>query len=349
MWQSLKVVELASVLAGPLVGSFFAELGADVIKVENKRSNGDVTRNWKLKEENPGQSISAYYASANYGKKTCFLDLKDPKDYEVLIPMLQSADIVIQNFKTGDDVKLRLSPDILHDINPKLIIAKISGFGETSTRPAFDVVLQAESGFMSMNGNPSSGPVKMPVALIDVLAAHHLKEAILIALLERERTGNGKFVHVSLYDAALASLVNQANNWLMASQIPQAMGTQHPNIAPYGDMFTTQDGKQIVLAVGSDKQFSMLAQALGLDSRLSDKFSNNQNRVKNRTELNTILGEKISQLTCENLSTTFLDKNVPYGEIKDLEAVFALTQSKKMVLRSKIEGVECTSLRQVLQ
>lgn len=349
MWQSLKVVELASVLAGPLVGSFFAELGAEVLKIENKHTNGDVTRNWKLKEENPNDSISSYYASANYGKETRFLDLKDAHDYQQVIPLLRKADIVIQNFKTGDDIKLKLSAKELHAINPKLIIAKLSGFGQENTRPAFDVVLQAETGFMSMNGTKDSGPVKMPVALIDVLAAHHLKEAILIALLERERSGKGKLVHVSLYDAALASLVNQANNWLMVGQVPQAIGSQHPNIAPYGDMFSTKDGRQIVLAVGSDQQFAVLAEVLGLSSEILERFSKNNERVKNRAELIDILHGKISQIPCGKLSDIFLEKNVPFGEIKDLKAVFSEDQAKKMILKSTINGVKCTSLKQVLQ
>lgn len=349
MWQSLKVVELASVLAGPLVGSFFAELGAEVIKIENKRTKGDVTRNWKLKQEDAEQAVSAYYASANYGKTTHFLDLQDSDDYQQLIPLIQAADIVVQNFKTGDDVKLKLSPDELHAINPRLIVAKISGFGEDSKRPAFDVVLQAETGFMSMNGTPDSGPVKMPVALIDVLAAHHLKEAILIALLEREQTGTGKLVHVSLYEAALASLVNQANNWLMVGQVPQAIGTQHPNIAPYGDLFTTQDGKQLVLAIGSDKQFAVLAEILGLGKETQQQFSKNSDRVKNRKELIALLNEKISQQACGKLSEIFLEKKVPFGEVKDLKTVFSDEKAKKMILKSSIDGVKCTSLRQVLQ
>ena len=310
MWQSLKVVELASVLAGPLVGTFFSELGAQVLKIENKTSGGDVTRTWRVPNEDAKKTISAYYAAANYRKKSIFLDLKNGDDYEQAMKLIASADIVIQNFKKGDAEKLGLEAKSLREKYPNLIVACITGFGEEDDRMAFDVVLQAETGFMAMNGSAESGPIKMPVALIDVLAAHHLKEAILIALLERSHTRKGKIVHVSLYDAALASLANQASAYLMEGHIPKPMGTLHPSIAPYGDMFETLDGKLFVLAVGSDKQFRLLCNILNIREEELIHFSNNPLRIQNRTALQNMLADRCKQFLANDLEKVFLQNKI---------------------------------------
>lgn len=348
MWQNLKVIELASVLAGPLVGSFFAELGAEVIKIENKTTGGDITRQWKLPSESKSASISAYYASANYGKKSVFIDFKSASGYKQTLDYIKSADIVIQNFKEGDAKKLKLENELLQKLNPGLIIASISGFGPNNTRPAFDVVLQAETGFMYMNGNPTSGPIKMPVALIDVLAAHHLKEAILIALVEKHVTGKGKIVHVSLYDAAIASLANQASNWLMEGHIPEPMGTAHPNIAPYGDMYTTKDNKQLVLAVGNEKQFEILCKQFPNLAVHFEKFKTNALRLKNRAHLNDLIDKEINGINSFQLSKLFLEAGVPFGIIKNLEEVFNSKEAQNMLQESKIETYKAQRVKTLI-
>ncbi len=331
MWKNLKIVELASVLAGPLVGTFFAELGASVVKIENKKTNGDVTRSWKLHSESLENNISAYYASANFGKESLMLDLRTEEDYQHCMALIQEADIVIQNFKPGDAVKLKLDAALLRRLNPSLIVASISGFGEDSQRPAFDVVLQAETGFMFMNGNPESGPIKMPVALIDILAAHHLKEAILIALIEKYKHGEGKTIHVSLYDAALASLANQASNYLMEGHIPQAIGTAHPNIAPYGDMYKTKDDKYLVLAIGNDKQFSRLTEVLQLSDAFYDRYSTNKKRLASRNEMNMEIAKSIAKIKVKDVSKCFLEQKIPFGQVKNLQEVFESPDAKKMI------------------
>lgn len=345
MWQKLKVIELASVLAGPLVGSFFAELGAKVIKVENKKTNGDITRQWKLTSENKENSISAYYAAANYNKESIFLNLTDKTDYEQLVALIKDADIVIQNFKAGDAQKLNLDAESLLKLNKKLIVASINGYGSNNPRPAFDVVLQAETGFMFMNGTKESAPIKMPVALIDILAAHHLKEAILIALVEKSISGKGKIVNVSLFDAAIASLANQASNYLMEQHIPQAIGTQHPNIAPYGDMFLTQDKKHIVLAIGNNKQFDTFCKVLELEN----KFKTNEERLQNRAKLNEEIKNKIALKNADEIMNVFLAKNIPAGLVKNLKEVFADEQTQHLILNEKIEGFNTQKVKTLLQ
>jgi crotonobetainyl-CoA:carnitine CoA-transferase CaiB-like acyl-CoA transferase len=345
MFQNLKVVELASVLAGPLTGTFFAELGATVIKIENKLTQGDVTRTWRLPNESKETPVSAYYSAANYAKESLLLNVKEAADYAVVLDHIQEADIVIANYKPGTAGKLRLSYEDLRQHHPSLIYAELTGFGEDDARPAFDVVLQAESGFMFMNGEPGRPPVKMPVALIDILAAHHLKEAILCALIHKLQTGEGKHIQISLYESALASLANQATNWLMEGHIPQPMGTQHPNIAPYGDMYATQDGKLLVLAVGSDKQFEGLCLVLGVDM---DAFRTNAERLAKRAELNSAIGERIVRQPASYWSGEFERRNIPYGVVKNMAEVFGDTRARKMLLKEEIEGVSTVRVRTAL-
>lgn len=335
--KDLKIVELASVLAGPSVGMFFAELGATVIKIENKKTQGDVTRTWKLPTEN-SQSISAYFASINYGKKHLFLDLTNPHDFQNVMQLIQEADVLITNFKKGDDIKFKLDYQSLKAQHPSLIYGAITGFGSDSDRVAYDLILQAETGFMSMNGTPESGPVKMPVAMIDVLAAHQLKEGILIALLSRKKH-QGAFVSVSLFDAAIASLVNQASNYLMVGHIAQPIGSLHPNIAPYGEIFITKDAAKITFAIGSDKQFKLLMEHLGLEKVLENKaFFNNAARVKNRIELGAIMQEEISKYKSADLLNYCHTHFIPSGEIKDLRKVFESPLAKTQIIESTIEN-----------
>ena len=343
MFQSLKIVELASVLAGPLTGTFFSELGARVIKIENKLSNGDITRAWRLPTESKTTPISAYYSAANYGKESLMLDLTHANDYNEVIHHVKDADIVITNFKSSTARKLKLTYADLKQYNPKLIYAEVTGFGGVDSRPAFDVVLQAETGFMYMNGEPNRNPVKMPVALIDVLAAHHLKEAILVALIHQLKTGEGKHISVSLYESAMASLANQATNWLMEGHIPQPMGTQHPNIAPYGDMYTTMDGKLLVLAIGSEQQFENLCTVLNI---ASDGYETNVQRLSNRDALNKIISACIVQHTLSHWVAKF--ENIPFGIVKNMEAVFQDEQAKALLLRETIEGVETVRVKTAL-
>ncbi len=331
--QNLKVIELASVLAGPSVGQFFAELGAKVIKVENKKTKGDVTRQWKLANEPKDADYSAYYCSVNWNKEVIFADLSDPQDQKHIYELSKDADIIIANFKTGADVKLKMDYETFRQIKPSIIYGKITGFGDTSKRVAFDVVLQAETGFMYMNGTPQSGPVKMPVALMDLLAAHQLKEGILVALLNRTKTGEGAMVSASLFDAAIASLANQASNYLMANHVPQPMGTLHPNIAPYGEMFATKDHKQIVLAIGNDKQFVAMCQVLG-NSELSqdERFVNNLARVANRQILAEVLAPLIQNFERDDLLGKFVQNFVPAGAIRNMQEVFELPRSQELIL-----------------
>jgi crotonobetainyl-CoA:carnitine CoA-transferase CaiB-like acyl-CoA transferase len=339
LFEDLTVLELAGVLAGPAVGNFFAELGADVIKVENKRSGGDVTRQWRQPGET-SKGPSAYFSSVNWNKKSLLLDLGDTDDKQKVDVLIKEADIVITNFKKGDDKKFGLTFDDLKAINPTVIQGHISGFGTQSDRLAYDLILQAETGFMSMNGQPDSLPTKLPLALIDVLAAHQLKEGILCALLKQKEEPNRAFrVDVSLYDSAISSLINQATNWLMNGNVPRRIGSLHPNIGPYGELFTTADNRLITLAIGSDRQFSDLCKILGAEGLgVQPKYQHNEARVENRKELADILKDHIGKLEADPFLEKCQNNFVPAAEIKNLQQVFESGKSQQLLLKEEKEG-----------
>jgi crotonobetainyl-CoA:carnitine CoA-transferase CaiB-like acyl-CoA transferase len=340
LFNGLHVVELASVLAGPSAGMFFSELGAKVIKIENRKNGGDVTRQWKLPVESPDDVFSAYYASVNRGKKVMMADLKEEADKEKVLSLIKEADVVISNFKPGDEEALGMSYKQLKTIKKDIILGSINSYGSGNSRPGFDLILQAESGFMSMNGTPESGPLKMPVALIDLLAAHQLKEGLLLALIRRMKTGKGCRVSVSLYDAALASLADKASDYLMAGYVSGLAGSLHPNIAPYGEMLPTADHKHIVLAVGNNKQFAGLCRALKLETLWEDmRYRENRGRVIARSELLQLLSKASIGFDSAALLKRLEEEQVPAGKVRKLDEVFADPASAEMVREENREGV----------
>ncbi len=346
--KGLKVIDASSVLAGPSVGTFLAELGAEVIKIEHPH-HPDVTRSWKLANENPEASVSAYFSSVNYHKDYLRLDLKQPQDNAIFLDLLKSADILLMNFKRSDYTKFGLEDAHLTALNPRLIVGKISGYGSDSDRVAYDLILQAESGFMSMNGQADGPPTKMPVAFIDILAAHHLKEGILLALYQREKSGIGEIINVSLYDAALSSLSNQASNYLMGNHIPQRIGSKHPNIAPYGELFETKDGKTVTFAIGSDAHFEKLCDTLEVDALSQDaRFATNQLRVQHRDVLFELLQQHVLLWDSKKLLDTLIALNVPVGAVKNLQEVFDDPKAQALVRDEKIDGVATKRVTSIL-
>jgi crotonobetainyl-CoA:carnitine CoA-transferase CaiB-like acyl-CoA transferase len=340
MLHDLKVLELASVLAGPGVGQFFAELGAEVIKIENLKTGGDITRTWKGAAEQTDDR-SAYFCSVNWGKKSVAVDLSTGEGKQIVKKLASKSDVVIASYKPGDAEKLGVSYEQLKIVHPNIIYGQITGYGSDNDRVGYDAVIQAESGFMDLNGEKGGIPTKMPVALIDVLAGHHLKEGLLLALLNKERTGAGGFVEVSLIQTAISSLTNQATNWLIAGKVPSRAGSAHPNIAPYGESFLTKDGKRILLAVGSDRQFFDLLHVLNIDPILFEqKFSTNHRRVENREELGGLLGEKIGLLHAAELLLKIHQYKIPAGIIQNVREVFEMKEARELLMESNgIKGV----------
>ncbi len=355
IFKDLKVIELASVLAAPSVGQFFAECGAKVIKIENPLTFGDVTRSWKLPSENTSTSVSAYFSAINWGKTSLSLNIYDKEDKEKLYQEIKDADIILASYKKGDAEKLGVDYETLKKINPKLIYGHITGYGTESDKVGYDALIQAETGFVFMNGekedttnnasntNRKLEGTKMPVALVDILAAHQLKEGLLVALLKREKQGianfEGSYVTVSLYESALSSLANQATNWLNAGHSPQKMGSEHPNIFPYGTIFQTKTDS-LMLVVGSDKQFSILCELLNINTISEDEcFKTNINRVKNREILRPIL-EKAFLETESKIILQILEKNhVPAGSVNDIPKAFENEAAQKLLFKDTETGI----------
>lgn len=336
IFSGLTVIELSSVLAGPAVGMFFAELGARVIKIENASTNGDITRHWKTKGDDSTNPLSAYYYSVNWNKESHILNLHEETERAKVLEWIATADIVISNFKYGSAEKLGMDYQSLKSINEQLIYAHISAYGNENPKPGFDVSMQAETGWVYMNGNEDGPPAKMPVALIDILAAHQLKEGILIALMKRMKTRKGSNVSVSLFDASIASLANQASNWLNLKQLPERMGSAHPNIAPYGDIVVTKDGIQIMITSGTQQHFVDLCELLGLNQLLANpKFNLNLHRIKNRTALTKLLASRVSEYTLEELKSRDKDLKSVLVPIQNLEQVFENEDARKLILTAK--------------
>jgi len=333
--DGIKVVELASVLAGPSVGQFLAEVGAQVIKVENPKTRGDVTRGWKSEDERTGD-ISAYFSATNWAKKSLALDYSKPDGLDILYSLIAKSDIVVMSNKPGDSEKLKTSYRHIKAINDKIIYASITGFGQEDRRVGYDAVIQAESGFMSINGEKNSLPLKLPVAIMDILTGHQLKEAILLGYINKLKTGKGCEVEVSLIDAAISSLANQATNWLVGKKIPEQQGSLHPNIAPYGELFKTADAKMIILAVGNDRQFNNLLNVLNLPT--DSRFENNSLRVKNRILLQHTLAASICEFSCDDLIKQLNKVNVPVGIVRDIpEAIERYSGS--IIENSEVRGI----------
>lgn len=326
---------------------FFAELGAEVIKIENKRTGGDVTRGWKLPTEDPNAPVSAYWASVNCGKQHHMLDLSDADDLEQAKGMVAQADVVISNFRPEAAKRMGLDAETLRRVHPRLIYAQLQAYPDPADdRPAFDIVLQAETGFMSMTGEPGRSSVRMPVALIDLLAAHHLKQGILMALWQREKTGRGALVRASLFESAIASLANQATNWLMGGHLPGPMGSLHPNIAPYGDQFRCADGQVIVLAVGTEAHFQRLCTALGApDLPEHAAYRSNALRVRHRDALTTLLQERFEAKDAASWLDLLYAAGVPAAPIRNLADVFELPEARALILESEEDGMRTSRVR----
>lgn len=288
--DGLRVLETATVLAGPAVGMFLAECGARVLKLEPL--TGDVTRQWTLAHEAPAHGQSAYFCSVNWGKASLLSALDRQNERDILHRLITEADILITNNLPRQEKALGLDWETLHAINPRLLVGRINGYGAESSRPGYDSLVQAESGYVSMNG-PHGGPGhKMPVALMDVLAAHQLKEGLLLGLLQRGTHGLGREIRVSLLDSGLASLSNQATNWWMGGVEAVPMGSEHPNIVPYGSTFCCRDGQWLTLAVGNNTQFEAACDTLQLE--LQAQWATPSGRLQDKTNLLAHLQKRFS-------------------------------------------------------
>jgi crotonobetainyl-CoA:carnitine CoA-transferase CaiB-like acyl-CoA transferase len=331
-FTGLRVLELAAVLAGPQVGQFFAELGAEVLKIEPPA--GDVTRTWRVPGDNPDSSVSAYFAASNWGKQALGLDLTQPVAQAELRQLATTADVLLASYKPGDAAKFGVTYEALAAANPRLIYAQLTGYGPNYNRVGYDAVLQAEVGFMHLNAaSPHDPPQKMPVAFVDLFAAHQLKEGILTALYQRERTGLGCLIEVSLFDSALASLANQGSTWLTTGRDPVPLGSGHPSIVPYGTIYRAADSQRLVLAVGTDTQFSTLCAVLQRPHWADEpRFSTNPARVRHRAALEELLLVRIAELNGWALLHELARLGVPAGAVRTVGEALDTELAQAMLL-----------------
>ena len=293
--EGVRIIDLSRVLAGPFCTMILGDLGAEVIKIEHNE-NGDETRGWGPPFVN---GESAYYLCANRNKESITINLKSEQGKEIFRQLVSSGDVVVQNFKTGTLDKMDLGYEQLKEINPSLILASITGFGLTGpykNLPGYDYIVQAMSGLMSITGEADGPPVKVGVAIADVLTGLYTCIGILGALYHRNKTGEGQEIDISLLDCEISSLINVASNYLCSNVTPVRMGNQHPNIVPY-QVFSASDG-EFVIAVGNDEQFKRFTRVIGRpDLAEREEFMHNEARLHNKDELIPICEELLKSKT----------------------------------------------------
>jgi crotonobetainyl-CoA:carnitine CoA-transferase CaiB-like acyl-CoA transferase len=344
--KGLRVLELARILAGPWVGQMLADFGAEVIKVE-RPGQGDDTRHWGppyLRDAEGNQtSESAYFLSANRGKRSVAIDFSQPEGAELVRALAVSSDVLVENFKVGGLARYGLDFEQLHALNPRLVYCSITGFGQDGPRAGqagYDAAIQAMGGLMSITGLPDDvpggGPQKVGVAVADLLAGLYAANAIQAALIERQRTGLGQHIDISLFDCQVAALANQASNYLVGGQVPGRQGTAHPNIVPY-QAFAAADG-HLMLAVGNDGQFARLAELLGHAEWAGDeRFARNAARVARRELLVEMIGQALATRPVADWLPAFESAGIPAAPINTIETVFEDPQAQHRGLRREFD------------
>ena len=336
----LKVVELARILAGPWAGQTLSDLGADVIKVEAPA--GDDTRQWGPPFiEREGDRSAAYFHSCNRGKSSVVIDFRTDDGKAQLIKLIKKADILIENFKVGGLKKYGLDYESLAIENPRLIYCSITGFGQDGPyahRAGYDYIIQGMSGLMSVTGEPDGQPQKVGVAVTDIFSGLYAATSILAAVRQRDATGKGQHLDVSLFDVATAVMANQAMNYLATDTAPKRLGNAHPNIVPY-QVFDCSDGFAIV-AAGNDGQFRAFCELLGVGELGTDeRFVTNPKRLENREALTKLLTAQTVKLSRDELLSRCENNGVPAGPINDMADVFADPQIQHRGLRMDLDGV----------
>ncbi|MDK4701168.1 CaiB/BaiF CoA-transferase family protein [Rhizobium sp. CNPSo 4062] len=339
--SGIRVIELARVLAGPWAGQMLADLGADVIKVENP-DGGDDTRQWgpPFVEGKDGENLwAAYYHSTNRGKRSITADLKTEEGQELVRRLVKTADVVIENFKLGGLVKYGLDYESLKKINPRIVYCSITGFGQTgpyANLAGYDYIVQGMSGFMSITGEPDGQPMKAGVAIADIFTGIYAVSAIEAALIHALKTGEGQLIDMALLDVQSAVLANQNMNYLISGKPPVRLGNAHPNISPY-EVVPTADG-YLILAVGNDGQFRRLCTILGMETNADDeRYATNKARVAHRNEVRAFVSAETLKWNKAELLHACEANAVPAGAINTIEDMFADPQIVARGLRVDLE------------
>lgn len=328
--EGLKVLDMSRILAGPWCTQNLADLGADVIKVEHPKG-GDDTRSWGPpypKGTGAEHGFSSYFLAANRGKRSLAVSFADPAGLEILKKLAAESDILVENYKAGTLARYGLGYEQLKEINPGLIYCSITGYGQTGPmahKPGYDFVFQGTGGIMSYtgqpDGRPGAEPLRAGISLMDLSSGLYSTSAILAAVIQRARTGEGQYIDFALLDASVAMNANMAQTYLISGVPPKRFGNAHPTIAPY-EVYATSDG-YMILAVGNDSQFAKFCKVAGREEVAEDeRYRTNAGRVANRDTLREIVSEIIAGRTREEWATGLEAAGVPWGPINNLKEVF---------------------------
>ena len=317
----MKILDFSRVLAGPFATMMLADFGAEVTKVE-RPGVGDETRSWGPPYDERGEAT--YFQSVNRNKDSVAIDLGSDEGLAELRRRAGDADVLVENFRPGLMASKGLDYATLRAENPRLVYCSITGFGGSgpgAELPGYDLLVQGLAGLMSITGDPDGEPMKVGVALVDVLSGLFATVGILTALRHRDQTGEGQLVEVDLFSALLAAMVNQGSAYTIAGVVPKRLGNQHPSISPY-EVYATGDG-ELVLAVGNDRQFAALCEVIGAADLPADpRFATNSARVENRKPLGAELERHLAARPAAEWSTELLASRVPAGQVNDLGAAF---------------------------
>jgi len=318
--ESIIILDFSRALAGPYCTMMLADMGAEIIKLEMP-GRGDDSRSWGPPFV---EGESAYFMSVNRNKKSITLNLKSEKSKEIIEKLIKKADIIVENFRPGTMDKLGLSYENVVELNPKIIYASISGFGQDGPYrllPGFDQVLQGMGGLMSITGEPGGPPIKVGIAVADIAGGMFAAYGIMIALFNRERTGKGQMIDVSLLDSQVAWLTYRAGSFFASGKIPQPLGSGHPNIVPY-QAFKAKD-TYVNIAVGNDQLWQKFCSAVGLEDIVENpKYSTNAKRVENRNELVNIISNLVSSKNAQEWLDILTKAGVPCGPIYTMDEIF---------------------------
>ncbi len=337
--ENIRVLDMSRVLAGPWASQLLGDYGADVVKIE-RPGVGDDTRQW-----GPpwlGQQ-SAYFLSTNRNKRSVTVDISTSQGQQVIRELATQADVLLENYRVGTLARYQLAPADLMALNERLIVCSISAFGQSgskSSEPGYDAMIQASGGLMSITGAPDQqggSPQKVGVAIADIMAGMYATTAVLAALNARERTGQGQWIDVPLFDSQVAWLANQNLNYLVGGSVPQRMGTAHPNLVPY-QAFATRDGS-LMLAVGNDRQFTDCMKCLDLHALAADeKFARNAARLANREELVAQMQDRLGSNTTGHWLAVFSAVGIPAGPINDIGEVLDSDHARERQLVRYLEN-----------
>jgi len=337
----IKVVDLSRVLGGPFCSQILGDHGAEIVKVEPPQ--GDETREWGPPFKD---GLSSYYVGVNRNKESIALDLSQARGREVLFRLLDRADVLLENFKTGTMERWGIGYETLKERFPRLVHCRVSGFGADGPLgglPGYDAVAQALSGLISINGKPESGPVRMGVPIVDLCTGMYAAMGILMALLERERSGRGQFLEVALYDTGISILHPHAPNYFMSEKDPELTGDSHPNLAPYSQYPTAT--RNIFMGAGNNRQFRRMCEELGKPELADDpRFSVNTERNKNRALLNAELGHLLARRDAEEVSRKLLAKGVPAGAVLHIPEVVSHPHTRHRGMVVEKDGYRGTGI-----